>query len=147
MTLIGACSIMELTRAGFRSRSGHLGHVAGKLHDLDQPPELSAIGLYEAWMTTSLPPLPIRAILARQVLAAVEPGPEFAVFRRVLQAVLDEHAVMPAFDFVQRIAERVRKLSLASDIVPSIWNSMTACDLPMAASRSASSTNSDRGKL
>jgi len=42
--------------------------------------------------------------------------------------------VVPAFDFIQRIAIVLRKMSLAASTVPSMPNSMIACTKLMASS-------------
>ena len=47
---------------------------------------------------------------------------------------VDEHAVVLALDLVQRVAQRLRKFSLAVMIVPSSLNSITACALEIACS-------------
>ena len=73
------------------------------------------MGLYEAWMRTSLPPLPIRLIFGRLVFAAVQPGPEFLVLGAVLEGLIDEHAVVPALDFVERVSQGGQEIVVGGD--------------------------------
>ena len=66
-------------------------------------------------------------------LAVVEVAPELLVLGAGAVGGFDEHAVMPALDLLQRVAQRLEEISLAVMMVPSRLNSMTAWALPMAA--------------
>ena len=68
------------------------------------------------------------------VFAAIEPRPELLVFFASGIFRIDEHAVVLTLHFGQRIAQRVAESYRWPDaIVPSMLNSITACDLPIAA--------------
>ena len=49
------------------------------------------------------------------VLAPVQPGPEVFVFRALPVGVIDEHAVVFAFDLVERVAQRLEEIVVGRD--------------------------------
>ena len=115
ITLIGACSIIERHAGGFRPALGHRRHVAGKLDHFHQLAAGVGNRIVRSLDDDLLAALADSAIFARQVFAAVEPRPELAILVRIPLAVFDEHAVMTAFDLVQRIAERLQEVVVGGD--------------------------------
>ena len=77
---------------------------------LNGRPLRSRIGLYAPWIHTSRPPLPSRLYSPALMLAATQPGPEFLVLRALTVGVLDEHAVMPALDLLQRVSHGLQEV-------------------------------------
>ena len=73
-------------------------------------PFRSRIGLYEPWIHTSRPALADALELARLVLAAAEPGPELLVLEALPLGLVDEHAVMPALDLLERVAHGLQEV-------------------------------------
>ena len=94
------------------------GDVAG---ELDHPARLAAA--VENGIVGSLnPDLPAALaealVFPRLKFAAVEIGPEFAIFGAVPQLRRDEHRVMLALDFLEPITERVEEILVGGDDRP-----------------------------
>jgi hypothetical protein len=58
--------------------------------------------------------------------------PEAPILFALAKSGLDEHAVMLALHLRQRVAKCGEELIIGVMTVPSIWNSMNACDLAIA---------------
>jgi hypothetical protein len=73
------------------------------------------------------------------VLATIEACSERGIGAAVTLGGRHEYPVMPALDFTERIASAPRKFWLAVMIVPSMLNSITACDLLIASAWASAS--------
>ena len=71
------------------------------------------MGLYDACNHTSRPPLAIAPVLAGLVFAAGHPGPQLAIGFRARFRRIHEHAVLPAADFLERVAQHLQEICVS----------------------------------
>ena len=105
-----------------------LGDVGGEFDDADRftiEAQKRIVGRLDPDFAPILAQTPVSP---RMMLTPLQNGPELGVGRLSTLGWVDEHAVMPALDLIQAIAQPARKLLFAVTMVPSSWNSITACE-------------------